>query len=60
MKVLNIYESKSEIIEVDEGDWTTYRRYSDDVWEVLMSDSWEQFYRCDDVEKAYQEYIKIK
>jgi len=56
MKVIKISDSKSEIVEVAEGEWTTYRRYSADNWEILMGDSWEPEDCCEDIEEAYQEY----
>ena len=58
MKVVDVEEIKSEIIEIDEGDWKFYKRYSADNWEVNMGESWEPCYNSEKLETAYQEYKK--
>jgi len=58
VKVLEIREVISVIIETDKEDFPTYRRYSADNWENLMGTTWEPEYDCDEIEAAYQKYIK--
>lgn len=38
MKVVSIEPSISEVIEMSEGFYSTYRRFSPEVWENLMGD----------------------
>jgi len=40
-------------------DEETYTRYSENSWSVVMGESEEQVYDCADIEKEYQEYIKL-
>lgn len=56
MKILGVKEIRSEIVDVDGSDYTTYERYSSDNWTVLMGESWEPCYSCEELEKAYQEF----
>lgn len=56
MKVIDVFELKTEIVETDEKECSTYRRCGVGVWEVLMGESWEPHYYCSDIEEAYQEY----
>lgn len=41
MKILNIEKIECLQIETDEEHFSTYRRYSPEIWEVLMGMSWE-------------------
>ena len=58
MKALSITPSTSEIIETDDPDWPTHRRFDYDSWEQLMGMSWESVNFCDEVEAAYQLFYK--
>lgn len=58
LTVTSITEVTSEIVEIDDHDWGTYRRYSADNWEVLMGESWEPLYRSEEAEAAYQMFKK--
>jgi hypothetical protein len=56
MEVTDISEITYEEVEINEGPWTTYRRYSSDNWEVSMGTSWEPYYFPEKVEAAYQRF----
>jgi hypothetical protein len=34
----------------------SYRRYLEDCWEVLLDNSWEELYFCEELENLYQEW----
>ena len=59
LTVTKIQNCISEIIEVDGGDNEIYRRYSADNWEVLMGESWEPLYNCEEAEAAYQNFKRL-
>lgn len=54
MKVERVCKVKSLYIEID-GE--NYQRYSSENWRVLIGDSWESLYFCDQHELAYQEWL---
>lgn len=61
IKVLEITEVVSEIIETDKEDFSTYRRYDPNNWENLMGSTWEPEFDnlfCRELEAAYQKFKK--
>lgn len=56
LQVTKVTPVTSEIIDIDGADWGTYRRHSADNWEVLMGESWEPLYSCEEAEAAYQAF----
>lgn len=58
MKILDVSESISMIVETDNPDFPTYRRFPSGTWEQLMGDSWEPVYFDEDkLEKLYKEWL---
>ena len=56
-KVESITPVYSEIVEMAEGEFRTYRRSSGANWEVLMGESWEPAYMEEnELEAAYREF----
>ena len=55
--IVDIRPSKSWIVETDEDTWFIHRRNGPDNWEVMMGESWEQFYNCEELEKEFQLYV---
>jgi hypothetical protein len=53
MRILATSPVTSTFVETDDGD---YMRYGPDNWDKRYGDSWEPYYRCEELEKAYQEY----
>ena len=60
MKIENVSPCSGEFIEMDEGEYTDYKRYAADCWDVRMGESWESVYRCEELEKMYQEFKNRK
>ena len=56
LKVTNVVPTTSEIVDIKDGQWGVYRRHSADNWEVLMGESWEPLYSCEEAEEAYQAF----
>ncbi|KKK79490.1 hypothetical protein LCGC14_2833000 [marine sediment metagenome] len=54
MKIIDIEEVKSELIETDQEEYPFYRRSSAGNWENLMGGSWEVEYFCEELEAEYQ------
>ena len=46
-------------VETDDPDWSSYRRSGSECWEVLMGESWEPVYDCDDLERQFQTMKKL-
>ena len=59
MRVISIRAVMTEIVETDEKEWPTYRRFSPGVWENLMGESWESYYCNEELEAAYQAFRKL-
>jgi hypothetical protein len=45
-------------IETDEKELNSYRRHSADVWECLYGQAWEPVLFPEELEAAYQTYLK--
>lgn len=58
MKITNIQPVGGENIEVEGFEYTDFRRFGPDSWEVAMGESWESWTDCTELEKAYQEAKK--
>jgi len=58
IEVLNIHEVKSIIVETNKDDFSTYERRGANNWRVLMGCSWEEEPFCEEIENAYQRYLK--
>lgn len=56
MKVVSVTPTEAEIVEVESGDWTIFRRGGPDSWECLMGESWEPVYDTGELEAAYQAF----
>lgn len=54
IKIEEIREFVSHTVETDEN---TYTRHSSQCWTIVMGESEEPVYDCNELEKAYQEYI---
>lgn len=61
MKIIDSWEITATVIDTDETDFPTYRRYSSGNWEQLMGQSWEPVYSGEkELEQMYQEWLKEK
>ena len=58
MQIERVYPVSSHIVEVSGNEFSTYERCSADNWQVLMGESWEPVFFCEELEAAYQAYIK--
>lgn len=58
MKILSVTKIEIEQVETDKSDYNLFRRYSSGEWEVLMGESWESEYHCEELECAYREFKK--
>jgi len=58
MRIKDIERGECYRVETDDPDWSSYRRNAPNSWENLMGSSWEDVYDCEELEKAFQEYIK--
>ena len=59
MKITNCERFSYFYITTDEKEYNTHRRDENyPNWETLMGESWESYYNSDDLEEAYQEYLK--
>lgn len=57
MKIKEIREVKTFWVETDESEYCEYQRRSADCWEQPMGESMETLYDCEDIEKAFQDYL---
>jgi len=59
MKVLNVTEVTEHFVETDQEEFDGYyRRSKRGDWEVRMGESWEPHYNSEEIEAAFQEFIK--
>lgn len=54
MRVTQATQTLAEIVEVEGEEYPTYRRSSAGDWEVLMGESWEPVFFCEELEAAYR------
>lgn len=54
IKIEEIREFVSHTVETSEN---TYTRHSSQCWTIIMGESEEPVYDCEELEKAYQEFI---
>jgi hypothetical protein len=57
MKILEVSEHSYFHVKVDSSYWPNYRRNGPEDWENLMGESWEAIYDCEDLEKAFTEFV---
>ena len=55
MKILEITECSSHMVETDEGE---FERCSADNWMERMGESFEPVYNCEELEVLFQGYVK--
>lgn len=56
-EIVEIRPRRGEAVLIkDNGREVQYYRYAPDVWEVVIGDSTEQHYFCEEVETLYQQY----
>lgn len=60
MQILEVRDVYAMAVETNENPWNQYTRYGHDAWFVSMGESQEPVYDCEEIERAYQEYIKKK
>lgn len=58
MKILSAEEKKSVIVETDKKEFPWYRRNSEGSWENFMGESWEPVWWEEELEQAYQEWLR--
>lgn len=58
MKIKSVTKTNDDLIEVEDSEFSTYRRINSDNYEVLIGCSFEQIGNCEEVEKLYQQYMK--
>ena len=59
MKIVKVIKQESELVYIDDTQWSDYYRYSTGNWAVTMGESIETIFSqsdIDELEKAYQEY----
>lgn len=59
MRVTEIHSISLTEVKIDEGYPSAYRRYNADNWEALYGESWEPQFDCEELERAYQNYIEV-
>lgn len=57
IKIEEIREFVSHTVETSEN---VYTRHSSQCWTIVMGESEEPVYDCEELEKAYQEFISNK
>lgn len=59
MTITSVSVRKSFSVEVDNtGEYGDYVRYAPDNWAIYMGESLESVYQCEEIEQAFQLYIK--
>ena len=59
MKLIETHEVTATVVETDDPEWPTFKRYSKDSWENLMGESWETvFGREEELEAMYQDWMR--
>ena len=58
MKIEIAQHQEYEYIETDEKELNSYRRHSEDIWEMLIGCDWFQVSIAEPLEAAYQTYLK--
>lgn len=57
MQIKQVDKATIYYVETDENKWHYYIRHSADSWSLLMGESWETQYDCEELEKAFQEWL---
>jgi len=57
MKIVNAEKSIVFYVETDEKELNRYTRHSSCSWTVIMGESDEPVYDCEDLEKLFQEWV---
>jgi hypothetical protein len=57
MKIKQVDKATIYYVETDEKDWHYYIRHGADSWCLLMGESWEIQYDCEELEKEFQEWL---
>lgn len=58
MKIVKAKPAEYVDVETDESFANTYVRYGPDAWWMRIGDSYEVCYDPEDLEQAYQDYLK--
>ena len=56
MKVLSVEQDLIEIVTTEKD--VTFKRLSEHNWSQLYSTKWEPLRDCEEIEQAYQEYVR--
>jgi hypothetical protein len=58
MKVKSITPNTGYYIEMEDSDYYSYIRYSENNWMVQMGEFYESLYDDKELEESFQQYIK--
>ena len=59
MRIKSIRKAVVYFIETTDSQWPTYQRMSANNWQNLMGESWENIFYEEELEKEFQQYLKI-
>ncbi len=57
MQIKQVDKATIYYVETDENEWHYYIHHGADSWSLLMGESWETLYDCEELEQMFQKWL---